>query len=285
MMTAAQTAAQTAVQTVDFANPPPRASFTAEERERLILKHLPQVNLIARRMRCRLPGHVSLDDLVSNGSLGLISAIDHFDPSRNLQLKTYAEYKIKGAILDGLRRWDWVPRLQRRRAKQIQAAKVVAEQRLQRLPLEEEIAAELHVTVGEYRHWQLELRGINLARLESKGFDDSEERDLLRIISGDANEWPLAVLERSELKRALSGAISRIPEIEKTVLSLYFHEELTLREIAKIVGLHESRISQLKTQAIRRLRTGMTTLWPVSGGPAGPNSPVATTLRYSAQAC
>ncbi len=146
-------------------------NLRAAERERLILDHLPQVRLIVRKIRARLPAHVSFDDLMSTGTLGLISAIDRFDGSRNIQLKTYAEHKIRGAILDSLRRLDWAPRQQRRRAKQIEAAVAVAEQRLLRKPAQEEIAAELNLTLDAYHHWQLETGGVAPGRLESAGSD------------------------------------------------------------------------------------------------------------------
>src|SRR5204862_6709484 len=125
--------------------------ISEEERERLILEHLPQVRLIARRIQERLPESVSLDDLVSTGVIGLIAAIDNFDPTQNVKLKTYAEYKIRGAILDGLRGLDWAPRQKRRMSKQIEAAIAAAEQKLQRAPVEEEIAAQLNLAVDEYR--------------------------------------------------------------------------------------------------------------------------------------
>jgi len=273
--------------------------FSPEERERLILEHLPQVRMLARRVHDRLPGNVSLDDLVSTGTLGLISAIDRFDPLRNVQLRTYAEHKIKGAMLDSLRRLDWAPRQQRKHAKQIDVAIAVAEQRLQRSPTEEEIATQLNLTVDRYHQWQVKVRGVNLGRLESAGSRDSDSRDLLAFVSGDPQEWPSAVLERSELQRALAAAISEIPVIEKTILSLYYHDELTLREISKIVGRHESRISQIKLQAILRLRVSMAKLWPAAGHvPALTGSTEtgkllagrlrgtqAEKLRYSARAC
>src|SRR5271166_2783370 len=123
------------------------------ERERLILEHLPQVRLIARRIQERLPENISLDDLVSTGVIGLISAIDNFDPTHNVKLKTYAEYKIRGAILDSLRNLDWAPRQKRRRAKQIEAAIASVEQRLQRIPTEEEIAGQMGVSLEEYHGW------------------------------------------------------------------------------------------------------------------------------------
>ena len=238
---------------------------SAEKREYLILEHQHQVRSIARRIHSRLPCYVSLDDLVSTGTLGLISAIDRFDPSRNLQMKTYAEHKIKGAILDSLRQQDWAPRLQRKRAKQIESAIGRVEQRAQRTASEEEIAAELELPLDMYHQWQVDTNGANVARLETAGAVDPKNPDLLRLVSGDPGQWPSALLERSELKRILALAISGIPGIEQTVLSLYYHDELTLREIAKIVGLHESRISQLKTQAVSRLRSSMAELWPAVG--------------------
>lgn len=291
--------------TLALTNPSPTASFSAEEREALILEHLPQVRMLARRIRARLPDNISLDDLISTGILGLISAIDRFDPSRHVHLRTYAEHKIKGGMLDSLRRLDWAPRQQRKRAKQIEAAIAAAEQRLHRSPDEQEIAAELNLTVDRYHQWQVNVCGLNLGRLESTGSDDSQSRDLLQFVSGDPSEWPSAVLERSELRRALAGAISGIPDMEKTILGLYYHDELTLREIAKIVGLHESRISQLKLQAILRLRVSMAKLWPTGhrasltdnpetskpqpaypsqGTQAALQALAAITHRYSAQA-
>lgn len=236
-----------------------------EERERLILEHLPQVRLIARRIHERLPESVSLDDLVSTGILGLIHAIDRFDSTLNVKLKTYAEYKIRGAILDSLRGLDWAPRQQRKKAKQIEAAIYAAEQRLKRAPREEEVAAELKISVQEYHDWLVEIRGVNLGSLESGGSDE-ENRDLLRFIADKEEYWPSNLCERSELERLLAEAIGRMPQIERTVLSLYYQKELTLREISKVVNLHESRISQLKSQAILRLRSYLEKRWPVMKG-------------------
>jgi RNA polymerase sigma factor for flagellar operon FliA len=235
-----------------------------DDRERLILEHLPQVRLIARRIQERLPDNISLEDLVSTGIIGLISAIDNFDPSHNVKLKTYAEYKIRGAILDSLRGLDWAPRQKRRRAKQIEAAIAVAEQRLQRSPTEEETAAQLGITIDEFHEWLVEIRGLNIASLECAGYDQG--KDLLHYIADGQDNLPSTLLERSELERLLAQQIDRIPEIERTVLSLYYHEELTLREIAQIVNLHESRISQLKTQAILRLRSHLAEQWPAPRG-------------------
>jgi len=242
------------------------APLSPEERERLILEHLPQVRLIARRIHERLPESVNVEDLISAGTIGLISAIDRFDASLNVKLKTYAEYKIRGAILDSLRGLDWAPRQQRKRSKQIEAAIAAAEQRLKRSPTEEEIAAQLGLKLPEYYEWLVEIRGLSLGSLEAASSDEDQNHDLLRYVSGDEEEWPSRVLERSELQRLLAEAIERMPEIERTVLSLYYYEELTLREISKIVRLHESRISQLKSQAILRLRSYMERRWPTIRG-------------------
>src|SRR5262252_5808837 len=146
-----------------------------EDRERLILEHLPQVRLIARRIQERLPENISLDDLISTGVIGLISAIDNFDPSHNVKLKTYAEYKIRGAILDSLRGLDWAPRQKRRKAKQIEAAITSAERRIKGAPPEEEIARELGVSIDEYHQWLVEIRGLNVASLEYASGDQGKD--------------------------------------------------------------------------------------------------------------
>ncbi len=234
------------------------------EREQLILEHLPQVRLIARRIQERLPENISLEDLVSTGVIGLISAIDNFDPSHNVKLKTYAEYKIRGAILDSLRGLDWAPRQKRRRAKQIEAAIAAAEQRLQRSPTEEEIATQLRITLEEYHEWLVQVRGLNIASLEYAG--QEQGRDLLHFIPDTEENLPSTLLEQSELQRLVAESIDELPAIERTVLSLYYQEELTLREIAQVVRLHESRISQLKSQAVLRLRARLAAQWPAPHG-------------------
>jgi RNA polymerase sigma factor for flagellar operon FliA len=234
------------------------------ERERLILEHLPQVRLIARRIQERLPESISLEDLISTGVIGLIAAIDHFDPTHNVKLKTYAEYKIRGAILDSLRGLDWAPRQKRRRAKQIETAIAAAEQKLKRTPTEDEVAAQLEISLEEYHEWLVEIRGLNIGSLE--GAPGEQGKDLLNYIPDNGENLPSTLLERSELERILAQEIDGIPEMERTVLSLYYKEELTLREIAQVVNLHESRISQLKTQAILRLRTRLAEQWPAARG-------------------
>jgi RNA polymerase sigma factor for flagellar operon FliA len=236
---------------------------TSAERERLILEHLPQVRLIARRIHERLPASVSLEDLVSSGILGLIAAIDHFDLSQNVKLRTYAEYKIRGAILDSLRGLDWAPRDRRRKAKQIEAAITAAEQRLGRASTEEDIAGELGLELEEYRQWLAEVQGLTLNSLE---YEPEGGRNLLDLLADSEDKLPSRLLESSELARILAEAIGRMPRAEQDVLSLYYEEDLTLREIAQVMHLHLSRISQLKSQAILRLRAHLEKHWPVRRG-------------------
>jgi RNA polymerase sigma factor for flagellar operon FliA len=232
---------------------------TTAEREQLILEHLAQVRLIARRIHERLPENVSLDDLISTGVVGLIAAVDNFDPAQGVQLKTYAEHKIRGAILDGLRELDWAPKNKRRRAKQFEAVIATLEQRLGRAPAEEEIAAELKITLEEYQQQLYEIRGLTIGSFEFANED--QEGDLLNYIPDSEDNLPSTTLERAELERLLAQAIEQMPPMERTVLSLYYHEEATLREIAEIMQMHLSRIAQLKSQGILRLRTYMERRW------------------------
>jgi RNA polymerase sigma factor FliA len=244
------------------------SQFSSDERDRLILENLRQVRLIARRIQEKLPDSVSLEDLISTGIAGLITAVDHFDAAQNVKLKTYGEYKIRGAILDSLPELDWAPRQKRKKAKLIERAISSAEQAVHRTPTEKEIAIELKLTLEEYHEWLVELRGVNIGSLEHAPSDDNG-RDLLQFVSDREEDWPSHLLERSELEKLLASAIERMPQVERTVLSLYYHEELTLREIAPVMDLHESRASQLKSQAILRLRTYMERSWSTQRGGTG----------------
>jgi RNA polymerase sigma factor for flagellar operon FliA len=238
--------------------------LTAEEREQLILEHLPQVRLIARRIHERLPEHINIDDLISAGTLGLISAVDNFDSSQNVLLKTYAEYRIRGAILDSLRGMDFAPRQKRRQARRIEAAMAVCEQRLGRPASEDEIANELGLSLDEYRDCLVELEYVQIGEFDTPS--GPAPSTVLRRLADDHENLPSVVLERAELERLLGYSIGNLPKVERTVLALYYKEELNLREIAGIMDLHLSRISQLKAQAVLRLRTAMRKRWPVGRG-------------------
>jgi RNA polymerase sigma factor for flagellar operon FliA len=229
-------------------------------REALVLEHLPQVRLIAKRIHDRLPDYVTLDDLISTGVIGLMAAIDNFNPALNVQLNTYAERRIRGAIIDSLREADWAPRETRKRSKMIEAAIHRAKQRLGREPAEEEIAHELSIPLAEYQQWLGAVQSIELEHLEwAPG--DNQGRELIQFVSSDEEQWPSNIVERSELERILALAIERMPKPERTVLNLYYFEELNLREIATVMKMHLSRIAQLRTQAVLRLRSHMERVW------------------------
>ncbi len=230
----------------------------------MIMDGMAQVKLIAKRIYSKLPGNVNLDDLVSAGTLGLIMAIDRYDATQGVKLKTYAEYKIRGAILDSLRSADWAPRLQRKRARLMNAACATLEQRLQRVPKEDELAAELGISTGEYRDWASDANGLTVRSLDSVMSQD-DGRDLLQFVPEDDRLLPLEMLEQSELLKLVGKAIERMPATERTVLNMYYHQELTLRQISGTLNLHESRISQLKTQGVARLRTFLAAKWPERG--------------------
>lgn len=232
----------------------------ASRREALVLQHLPQVRLIAKRIHDRLPSYIAVEDLVSAGVVGLIGAIDNFDPMFNVQLNTYAERRIRGAIMDSLRELDWAPRETRKKSRLIEAAIHRAKQRLGREPLEEEIAAELAIPAAEYQKWLSEVQSADLERLEYVP-DDGNRVDLLNFISDDEENRPSRIVERSALEKVLALAIDRMPKTERTVLTLYYYEELNLREIAEVMGLHLSRIHQLRVQAVLRLRSHLERVW------------------------
>src|SRR5579862_1428285 len=236
-----------------------------EERERLILEHLPNVRWIAIRIHEKLSGSVSLDDLISAGVIGLINAVDSFDPSCNVKLKTYAEHRIRGAILDSIRGLDGIPAHKRKRLKEIEAAILIVEQRVQRAPTEEEVAAELKIALAEYQESLSELRAVSLGSLDEVG-DGFSESKLLRFVAQDPESQPSRILERSELKSLLADGISKMPKQEKIILSLYYQEQQNLQEIAEILGLHTTRVCQLKSQAVLRLRAYMLKKWPAGRG-------------------
>ena len=251
----------------------PRAwPVVTKSREELILEHMPQVKLIARRIYKGLPPSVTLDDLISAGIIGLIAAIDRYEIQLDVKLRTYAEYKIRGAILDSLRVLDWAPRQHRRRARRIEKTVLALEQQQGRPPCEEEVAERLGIDIEEYHDWIAESRGLMVGSLEAPKYN-GEGKLFATLASTPEEQWPSEVFEREELGRLLRDAIGHIPRIEATVVSLYFYEGLTLREIAKLVDLHESRVSQLKGQAMSRLRSTIQKVWP-----QGPNAARARSI-------
>jgi RNA polymerase sigma factor for flagellar operon FliA len=211
-------------------------------------------------MASGLPAHVEESDLISYGLVGLINAIERFEPEREIKFETYAVTRIKGAIIDELRSLDWVPRSVRARARDIERANSKLEHRLQRAPTDEEMAAELQMTVEEFQGALLEISTSTIVALDEPwAVSDSsgDEVSLLDTIRDPNAPDPTQAVDASELKDRIADAIARLPEREKLVIALYYYENLTLREIGEVLGVTESRVSQLHTKAVLRLRSRM----------------------------
>ena len=228
-------------------------------RDRLILTYAPLVKYVAGRLGSGLPAHVDDDDLISYGLLGLIGAIERYDPDRDVKFETYAIARIKGAIIDELRAMDWVPRSVRARAREIERAIADLERKLMRAPTDEEIANAVGLTEDELNDSLTEISRSSIAALDelwtiSSGGGGGDQVALIDTIEDTTGPEPQSALAQTELREALSEAIARLPEREKLVVTLYYYEELTLREIGEVLGVTESRVSQLHTKAILRLK-------------------------------
>jgi RNA polymerase sigma factor for flagellar operon FliA len=223
------------------------------ERERLLTDTLPEVRYIARRIRDRLPSHVQFDDLLHAGILGLIDAVDKFDPSKNVQLKSYARFRIRGAILDSLRQLDWSPRNLRRQARRIEEAHRELAAVLGHAPTEPELAAQLGLELEEFQHLLGELRGLDLGSLQGQ-FDEISSEDSSAGVAVRPEEDPFNMTLRSEMRTLLTEAIDELDRNERQVLALYYLEELTMKKVGLIMNVGESRVSQIHTVALIRLR-------------------------------
>jgi RNA polymerase sigma factor for flagellar operon FliA len=228
-----------------------------EDREQLIMKELPQVYYIARRIHERLPQQVLLEDLVHAGVIGLIEAVRSFDPSKLVPLKSYAKFRIRGAILDSLRELDWGSRPLRHKGRQIEEAISNLSKKLGRQPEEGEIAAELGISIDELYAIAHRIDGaILIGQQVSSVYDRSEKQDLIESAPSH-DESPFDLCVRTEVKEKLAKAIGTLSEKEQMVISLYYKEELTMREIAEVMQLGESRISQLHSLALPKLRAAL----------------------------
>ncbi len=230
-------------------------------RERLVVAYSPLVKYVAGRMAAGLPAHVDEADLISYGLVGLIAAIERFDLSREIRFETYAITRVRGAILDELRALDWVPRSVRARAREIERAHAKLEAKLQRVPTDEELAKEIGVTVDEFRDSLLAIANSSVTALDELWAVSDASGDsvsLLDTLPDQSAPNPEQIIDANELKDRIADAISRLPEREKLVIALYYYENLTLREIGEVLGVTESRVSQLHTKAVLRLRSRLT---------------------------
>lgn len=226
------------------------------QREKLLLEHLPQVQYIARRIHGRLPPQVLLEDLVHSGILGLLDAVRKYDPGKNVQLKHYAEFRIRGAILDSLRQVDWGPRTLRRQARRLEKATLDCKARLGRDPSEPEIAAELQMSLESLQRLLGDLRGLDIGSLASDGRDPGGE-DVIEALADSEQEDPYHQTLRSEMASLLERAIGELPVRGREVLALYDLGELTMKEVGAVLGIGESHVSQIHTATLARLRATM----------------------------
>src|SRR6266851_2745444 len=225
-----------------------------EERDRILLQQLPQVRYLARRIHERLPRHVPLEDLVHAGVIGLIDALNKFDRSKHVQFGSYAKFRIRGAILDSLREMDWGPRELRRKARRVEEAQRKLSLELSRAPTEVEVAAELKLELREFQRLLTELDGLEVGSLHLESPWDGKDEDLCDYLPNAPEDTPFFRCMRSEMKELLARAVADLPEKEQQVLALYYFEELTMKEVGAVLGIGESRVSQIHSLAVVRLR-------------------------------
>jgi RNA polymerase sigma factor FliA len=233
----------------------------ASQQEQVVLEHLPLVRFIARRVHERLPRHVSIDDLYSAGIVGPLDALDKFDSSKNIEFRTYAQFRIRGAILDSLRHLDWMPRELRRKARAVEEAIHVLTGQLHRSPTETEIARQLHIHLGAYQRLLGELKGLEVGTLRSERSSGLGEGELV-YVPGRPEDDPLFRFLHAEMRERLTKAIMELPERERLVMSLYYYEETTMKAIGLILGVMESRVSQIHASAVLHIRARLSSPRP-----------------------
>jgi RNA polymerase sigma factor FliA len=249
----------------------------AARREHLVLEHLPQVQWIARRIHNRLPPQVLLEDLIHSGILGLMDAVRKYDPSKKVELKYYAQFRIRGAILDSLRQVDWSPRTLRRQGRRLEQAIVDCKGRLARDPTEIELATELGMSLDQLQHLRGDLRGLNIGSLQADADEPREGVESVQSRPGFEEEDPYHAMLRSEMKDLLTRATDELPARQREVLVLHHFEFLTMKEVGAALGICESRVSQLHTAAISRLRVRLREL--MANRPALETAPRPTVTR------
>jgi RNA polymerase sigma factor for flagellar operon FliA len=226
-------------------------------KEQIVLEHGPLIRYIVNRIAVRLPSHIDLDDLHNTGVIGLIDAIDKYDPDKNCKFKTYAEFRIKGAILDQLRSLDWVPRSVRQKSRRLERAYGEVEQRLGRSASDEEVADSLGLQIDKFHELMNQVRGISLVNLEEirgGGQDGDRNGTFADIVEDVHSENPFASLKLAEQRNIVADTIATLPEKERLVVSFYYYDDLNMKEIGNILGITESRVCQIHTKAMLRLR-------------------------------
>ena len=237
---------------------------TTVQREDLIDESLPMINHIAHRVAVRLPPSVEIRDLVNAGVIGLLDAVDKFDPERGVKFKTYAELRIRGAILDSLRDLDWAPRSLRKKSKDLQKLYAKLEQDLGRPATDEEVCEALGGDMDDYHALVDQLNGLTIGSFEDigAGREDGTGESFINYYADEGDTDPYAEFEKDQLAEMLGAAIETLPERERLVLSLYYYEEFTMKEIGAMLGVNESRVSQIHTKATLRLRTKLKKISP-----------------------
>ncbi len=232
-----------------------------EARQHQIEDYIPLVKYLAHRISMKLPNHVEIDDLVNSGIIGLIDAIEKFDPSRGIKFKTYAEFRIRGAIFDGLRSLDWVPRSVRKQKKLVEQSYAQLEQQLGRHATDEELSKELGVGLDEFYKILDNLKGVSLGKFVELNNNDSQSNgegdSVIAFIPDRSTDDPYHKFQKHELTEILSEAIRKLPDKERYVVSLYYFDELTMKEIGTVLNITESRVSQLHTKSMIRLRDAL----------------------------
>ncbi len=236
--------------------------ITTENREEVIKQYSPMIKYVANRIAMRLPPHIEMDDLVSVGVLGLIDAITKYDPTRGAKFKTYAEFRVRGAILDELRSMDWVPRSVRQKASNIDSVVQKLQSKLGRPPEDEEVAGEMGISLDQFFDTLNETKSMPVLSLEGLGIakETGEQQSLLDCLAGKGDTDPQTQIRLNELKEIIAQAIDTLPEQARLMISLYYYEELTMKEIGAVLDVTESRVSQIHSKAVFKLCTELKAL-------------------------
>ena len=237
-----------------------RKTGSIQIRDAFIRQYMPLVKYVAGKLAVGMPGNVEFDDLVGFGQFGLLDAINKYDPEKNVKFQTYAVTRIRGAIFDELRQMDWVPRSIRQKSKEIEDTVVALESRLGRSPADEEVADAMNMSLADYHRMVLKVSGTSILSLNDVWYlgEDADRMSIGDSIESPASLNPDVIVEREEVKRIITQAINELPEKEKMVLVLYYHEDLTFKEIGAVLQVTESRVSQLHKSANSHLRTKLT---------------------------